>query len=94
MASSPMLSERFHPRTVNRIRDADASANGNSAIVLNYGTERLSVADIRQPIVKTTAKKMLICFGDRHRASVSRHVVWECENGACPASSHGGMRGE
>jgi hypothetical protein len=94
MASSPMPSERFHSRTVNRIRDADASANGNSAIVLDYGTERLSMADIRQPIVKTIAKKMPICFGDQHRAHMSRQVVWECENRACPDSRHRGMMSE
>jgi hypothetical protein len=94
MASSSVPGECFHSGAVNRIRDADAGANRNSTIVFDHGTERLSVADIRQPIVKTTAKKMAICFVDRHCAHISGHVVWECENGTCPDSSHGGMKGE
>jgi hypothetical protein len=90
----PVRGECFHSSAVNRIRNADAGANGNSTIVLDYGTERLPVADIGQPIVKTTAKKIPICFVDRHRAHISDHVGWECESGTCPDSSHGGMKGE
>src|SRR5262245_46262717 len=94
MTSLPVPSECFHTRAVNRIRDANACTNANSTIALDHGKEWLPVADIRHPIVKTTAKKMPICLVDRHCAHISDHVVWECENETCPDSSHGGMKGE
>jgi hypothetical protein len=94
MASSPVSGECFQSGAVNPIRDADAGANRNSTIVLDHSTERLSEVDIGQPIVKTTAKKMAICFVDQHCANVSGDVVWECENGTRPDSNHGGMKGE
>jgi hypothetical protein len=77
MASSPVPGECFYSGAVNRIRDPDARANGNSSIVLHHGTERLPVADIRQPIVETTTKKMPIGFVDRYCAHISGDVVWE-----------------
>jgi hypothetical protein len=92
MASSPVRGECFHPGFVNRICDADAGTDRNSTVVLNHGTERLPVADIGQPIVKTAAKQMPTCFVDRDCAHISGHVVWECENGACPDSNHGAIK--
>jgi hypothetical protein len=56
MASSTVPRECFHAGFVNRICDADAGTNRNSTVVLDHGTERLPVADIGQPIVKTAAK--------------------------------------
>jgi hypothetical protein len=71
MASSPVPGECFHPGFVDRICDADAGTNRNSTVALDHGTERLPVADIGQPIVKTAAKQMPICFVDRDCAHIS-----------------------
>jgi hypothetical protein len=94
MTPSPVPAECFHSGAVNRVRDADTSANRNSTIVLDHGTERLPVADVGQPIIETTSKKMPICFVDRHCAHISGDIVWESENGTCPDPSHGGMKSE
>src|SRR5262249_41921333 len=94
MAASPVPGACLHSGAVNRIRDAHAGANGNSAVVLDHGAERLPVADIRQPIVEATAKKMPISVVDRPWAHTAPHVVRECENGTCPDASRGGMKGE
>jgi hypothetical protein len=94
MAESSVRGECLNSGAVNRICDAHAGANGNSAIVLDHGAERLPVADIRQPIVEAIAKEMPIPVVDRHCAHIGPHVVRECENGTCPEASRGGMKGE
>jgi hypothetical protein len=54
MAASPVPGECVHPGFKNRICDADAGTNRRSAGVLDHSTERLSVTDIGQPVVKLT----------------------------------------
>jgi hypothetical protein len=76
VASSPVPGECFHPGFVNCICDADAGTNRNSTVVLDHGTERLPVADICQPTLKTAAKQLPICFVDRDCAQISGHIVW------------------
>lgn len=68
---------------MNRIRDADAGANGNGTIVLDHRNKGLPVTDILQPIVKATARKMPIGVIDRHRMHGSHHVVWEHKDRPC-----------
>ena len=84
MPPSPVRNECLHASAVHRIRDPDAGANGNGTIALDYGFGGLPVADIRKPILKSTAKEMRILVVDRHCAHGSRNIVRECEDGTRP----------